>query len=301
MNCPHCQSTEVIRHKTTKYATERIYCKACSSWSTNKDVPKVLLFDIETSRVKIETDVWADQVRKPTYLGHKSVKEDWYMLSWAGSWLFSGEAFGDVLRSSEAKERNDKRIAKSLHKTIQSADVVITHNGNRFDIKKINWRFLVHGLEPAMRYKSIDTLAKSKQVFGVTSLAMDFMCRQLGYEQKHHTDYGLWEACEEGDKPALTRMYEYNKNDVFMLEDLYLRTRGWYLTHPSFSYLMDMYQPLQPDEHRCPRCTHVVNDSKFAKKWTTPAGYVYKTCNCPECGAMLRKTHREGGQMVSVR
>lgn len=301
MQCPHCQSTEVIRHKTTKYAGERIYCKACSGWSTNKDIPKVLLFDIETSRVNIESSVWPDQVRKPVYLGQKAVKEDWYMLSWAGSWLFSGVAFGDIIKPAEAKSRDDKRVSKSLHKVIKQADIVITHNGNHFDIKKINWRFLVHGLEPAQRYQSIDTLAKCRQVFGVTSLAMDFLCRQLGYDQKHHTDYGLWEACEGGDKDALTRMYNYNKNDVFMLEDLYLRTRGWYKSHPSMSYLLDMYQPLEIDEHRCPRCAQVVNETKFTQKYTTPAGYVYKTCNCPECGAMLRKTHREGGQMVSVK
>ncbi len=301
MNCPHCKSQDVIRHKTNKYAKERIYCKACSSWSVNKHIPKVLLFDIETSRVKIEMDTWQMGFHKPKKISHGSIVQDWYMISWAGSWLFSGEAFGAVVTPSEAKNRDDKRISKALHKVIQSADVVITHNGNKFDIKNINWRFLIHGLEPARRYKSIDTLAKSKEVFGVTSLAMDFLCRQLGYEQKHHTDYGLWESCEAGDKSALTRMYEYNKNDVFMLEDLYLRTRGWYATHPSFSYLLDMYQPLQPDEHRCPRCSQVVHDSKFTKKWTTPAGYVYKTANCPECGAMLRRTQREPNQIVRVR
>jgi len=69
---------------------------------------------------------------------------------------------------------------------------------------------------------------------------MDFLCRQLGYEQKHKTDYGLWEDCEAGDKEALQKMYLYNQNDVYMLEDLYLRMRGWLQYQESPVYLFDV-------------------------------------------------------------
>ena len=223
------------------------------------------------------------------------------MLAWAGSWLFSGESFGDVVTPKEAKSRDDRRISIKLHKVIKQADIVIAHNGDKFDIKKMNWRFLIHALEPVLRYKSIDTLKKSRQVFGATSQAMDFLCRQLGYDTKHETDYGLWEKCEAGDKESLLRMHEYNKNDVFMLEDLYLRMRGWFKTHPSFSYMADIYQPLENDEHRCTRCLHPIHDVKFTNQWTTPAGYVYAVANCPECGAMMRKTVRKYRQSMSVK
>lgn len=302
MKCPHCNNADdrdMIRHKANKYGITRMYCKVCQSYWQNKDVPKVLLFDIETSRVNVEKSIWPDEIRRPSYLGQKAVKDDWYIISWAGKWLFSPESFGDVVRPKEG--RDDGRVTKSLHKVIKQADVVITHNGNKFDIKKINWRFLIHSLEPAQRYKSIDTLKESRAVFGATSYAMDFLCRQLGYDQKHKTDYGLWEDCEAGDKEALQKMYLYNQNDVFMLEDLYLRMRGWFRNHPSFSYMLDMYQPLEVDEFRCRRCLQVVHKTKFTQKWTTPAGYVYKSCNCPECGALLRQTVREGGQSVRIK
>ncbi len=303
MHCQHCNATEpdVIKQRTSKYGMMRLYCKRCQNWSKNIDAPKVLLFDIETSRIHIETDMWAGDFRHEKRLKHADIKEDWYILSWAGSWLFSGEAFGGVVTPAEAKRRDDQRITRSLHKYIKRADIVITHNGNRFDIKKINWRFLMHYLEPTHRYHSIDTLAKSKQVFGVTSYAMDFMCRQLGYDTKHHTNLELWENCEAGKQAALNEMLVYNKNDVFMLEDLYLRIRGWMITHPNMTYLAEMYQPLGPDEYRCKRCGEVINKSKFSQKYTTPGGFIYATCNCPECGAMLRQTKRIPGQSVRVR
>lgn len=302
MKCPHCgaKPPDVIRHKTNKYAEEKTYCKKCSNWGLNKELPKVLLFDIETSRIKIEKNVWQMGFHKPKHINHNDIVQDWFMLSWTGKWLFDNEPFGGIVTPKEAKNRDDSRITKSLHKVINQSDIVITHNGNSFDIKNINWRFLMHNLPPVQRYHSIDTYRKSKQVFGVTSYSLDFMCKQLGYGQKKDTDYGLWEKCEAGDKEALSRMYDYNMNDSFLLEDLYVRIRGWMKTHPNFVAYTSLYQTLEKDERICKRCSFTVHDSKFTKKTTTPAGYVYKACNCPNCGALLRKTVREPNQNFSV-
>lgn len=238
---------------------------------------------------------------KPKQLNHEWITDDWYVISWAGKWLFQPDSFGDVVKPKEAKDRNDKRVVKSLHDVIKKADFVITHNGNRFDIKNINWRFLIHSLSPQQRYKSIDTLAKSKQVFGASSLAMDFLCRQLGYDQKHHTDYGLWQACEAGDSEALTKMYNYNVNDIYMLEDLYLRVRPFFKVHPNFAVFTQAYRDLEEDEFKCHVCMETVNKSRFSKKWSTPAGYMYKSCECPHCGTMLRQTMSDRHYFVKSR
>lgn len=299
--CPHCSSNRDTRlQSTSRTKKKRGYCVACSKWF-EAGAPKVLLFDIETSRVKVEGNVWQTQFRKPSWMRNDWITEDWYIISWAGKWLFQPDTFGDVVKPKEAKERNDRRVVRSLHDVIKKADFVITHNGNKFDIKNINWRFLIHNQTPQNRYKSIDTLAKCKQVFGVTSLAMDFLCRQLGYDQKHHTDYGLWERCEAGDKQALDSMYSYNLNDIFMLEDLYLRTRPYYKTHPNFSILTQAYRELEQDEFMCHVCMQTVNKSKFSKRWTTPAGYIYKSCECPHCGTMLRQTQADRHYFVKSR
>ena len=42
------------------------------------------------------------------------------------------------------------------------AHIVVAHNGQAFDIKKINSRLAVHGFDPPSQYKIIDTLEKNK-------------------------------------------------------------------------------------------------------------------------------------------
>jgi hypothetical protein len=101
-----------------------------------------------------------------------------------------------------------------------------------------------------------------------------------------------WVQSEAGNQEALQKMYKYNLNDIYMLEDLYLRMRGWMKTHPNFAIFSEMYQELENDETVCPRCTHTILKTKYTKRYQTPAGSIYKSCNCPHCGAVLRMTLR---------
>lgn len=206
--------------------------------------------------------------------------------------MFNPEVMSDVVTSKESIKRNDKRVVTSIHKLLNQADFVITHNGNAFDIKQLNWHFLLNNLPPNNRYKSIDTLKKSREVFGAPSHAMDYLAQSLGYDGKHHTSYDLWDGVEKGDQESIDGMNSYNINDVLMLEDIYLRMRGWMKTHPNFSRFVEMYQELEDGEFLCPRCLESIYKTKFNRKYTTPAGYVYKSCSCPHCGCILRKTER---------
>lgn len=294
--CPHCSSKDTVLSSTNKHSIKRLYCKACSSWYGNFGAPKVLLFDIETSRT--EFTAWTTGKQ---YLGWKQIKKPKFIIAWAAKWLFSPDTMSDMVTAKEAKRRNDKRVVKSIYKLISQADFVITHNGDRFDIKELNWQFLLNGYTPNNRYKSIDTLKKCKEVFGVPSYAMDYLCQELGYNGKHHTDMSLWEGAEAGNQTVIDDMSAYCVNDVFMLEDLYLRTRGWMKTHPNFSHFISMYQELEEGEYLCPRCGQYIYKTKFTKKWRTSAGYIYKSCNCPHCGAVLRKTERIPGQNIAVK
>lgn len=224
-----------------------------------------------------------------------------FVISWAGKWLFDNVTMGDVVTPRESIKRNDKRVVTSIHKLLNQADFVITHNGDKFDIKELNWHFLLNNLTPNNRYKSIDTLKKSREVFRAPSHAMDYLLYRLGYDRKLHTGYELWEQVERGDQEAINQMYAYNVNDVFMLEDLYLRIRGWMKTHPNFAQFVNMYQELEDGESSCPRCLQSIYKTKFQKKYTTPAGYIYKSCNCPHCGAVLRKTEKMPQERISVK
>lgn len=299
--CPTCNSWAEW-HKPQNGA-RRIYCRVCSEYFDNAFAPKVLLFDIETSHIKAtlfnpgEQRVRGDQIT-----------DDYFVLSWAGKWLYGKETFGAIVTPSEAKKRNDKRVVGELHKVLQKADFVITYNGRKFDVKKIQWRFLIHKMKPVKQYQNIDIYQKMKTEFAPSSLAMDYVCKELGYDRKHHTNEDLWRGVEAGDPESIDKMYKYNLNDVWMMEDLYPRVRSWFTTHPNMGAFLEYYQEFDPklkhanDEYRCPRCIKgIVHESKFKVKYQTPAGILYKVATCPNCSALIRMTRKVDGQLVEVK
>jgi DNA polymerase elongation subunit (family B) len=216
MECPHCKAQGAILAGAKYHDRKRIYCRTCGKWSNKIDAPKILLFDIETSRLR--ASLWR---KGEQYIRWQQIDNPPFIISWAGKWLFSPDSFGAVVTPKEAKKRNDKRVVSELHKEISRADLVITHNGDRFDIKVMNWYFIKYGLLPNNRYKSIDTLKEYKKVCAPPlGYSLDALAQELGYNGKIETDMQLWADCEAGNQEALDKMFEYNKNDVYVDEDV---------------------------------------------------------------------------------
>lgn len=238
--------------------------------------PNILLFDIETSLIK----AWTFQTWQ-TNIGLKQIIDDWFMLSWSAKWLHSEETMSDVLTPAEVLSKNDKRVVTSLWKLIDEADIVIAHYGDKFDIKKMNSRFICNGLNPPSPYKSIDTKKVASTYFGFTSNKLDGLAIMFGFETKMDTDIDLWIACMEGDPEALKYMEKYNKYDSELLEKVYLVLRPWIKNHPNVT----IYDASKP--HRCTAC----NSDNLE-----PIGYHYTPSNmypvhrCKSCGAISKDT-----------
>lgn len=287
--CPHCGG-EAQFWRVTKDSPQRIWCPSCLKPFDHVAAPKVLVYDIETSQMNVKTFRTGEQ-----RIRGDQIQEDWYVLSWTAKWLFKKDTFGSIVNPSEAKRRNDKRVVREFHNVLKQADFVITYNGDRFDIKRMNWRFMVHKMRPVQHYKSIDLFREIKKVADPSSLSLDFIAKQLGYGGKLETNKGLWDDCEAGKKEALDYMYTYNSMDIWKTEDVYAHVRPYMQNHPSFAAWMNMYQDLGKSEHRCPRCVSgIISEEKFELKYITPAGYMYKIASCPKCGCMVRKTGRRG-------
>ena len=115
------------------------------------------------------------------------------MLCWSAKWLGEKEVLGDRLTGQEAKRGMIKGICKTLWSVLNEADIVIAHNGKRFDIPKINTRFLLNGLPPTTPYQQIDTLEAVKKKFGFSSNKLDNLLIQFKMDRKLDTDFGLWQ------------------------------------------------------------------------------------------------------------
>jgi uncharacterized protein YprB with RNaseH-like and TPR domain len=163
-------------------------------------------------------------------------KKDWYVLSYAYKWSHENEVHTVGLIDFPAYKRhpeNDKALIKTLWRLLDEADVVIAHNGDAFDLPKINTRFLTHKLRPTTPYKTVDTLKIARKVFKFDSNKLDDLGRYLGIGRKlPHTGFHLWKGCMSGDRQSWKLMKEYNGHDVELLEQVYLLVRAWDKNHP---------------------------------------------------------------------
>lgn len=242
-----------------------------------KPQAKVLILDIETSPMKAW--VWR-RWRENIYIDQTI--QEWYMLSWSGKWLGSTEAFGYVLTPEEISKEDDFRILKELHDALNEADIVVAHNGKRFDIPKINTRFILSGLTPTSPYKQIDTLDVAKKQFGFSSNSLDAIATFFGFDNKDPHDFMLWKECLEGDAASLERLLKYNKKDVEILEQVYLKMRPWIKNHPNVNVILDT--------QTCPHCGGTSME-KLQSTYSTQH-YQYPVYKCSKCGAVFRSKER---------
>jgi len=245
--------------------------------------PKILLFDIETLPMWIR--VWGLYKQHPNI---KQIVKDWIVLSWAAKWLHEPEMMSDILSPQEIEKRDDERICKSIWKLINEADIIIAHNLIRFDIKKLNSRFMIHDMLPPSPYQMVDTLKHSYNIAAHTSHKLDWLGQLIRNEGKIDTDYELWIKCEEGDKESLKYMLAYNKEDVTLLEEVYLWMRPWMRSHPNIGIYMDLKEPV------CSNCGS--DDIVFSHKPYLTAAGKYETIRCNSCGAIGRCR----GNMIST-
>jgi hypothetical protein len=240
-----------------------------------KKAARILVFDIETAPLKAW--VWGKWKQN---ISDSQVIEDWFMLCWSAKWLFEDSTFSAVLTPEEAVNQDDRRITELLWEKINEASCVIAHNAHRFDVKRVNTRFLIHGMPPPMPYKVIDTLLHLRNQFANSSNRLDSINEKLGLRRKIDTGgFDLWAKCCAGDAEALRQMEVYNIGDVKALEEHYLRIRPWIQPHPNIGlHILDGVE-------RCPSCGS--SKLQWQSDYHTTVN-IYSAFRCGDCGSTGR-------------
>lgn len=192
----------------------------------NSNKPKILIFDVETT--PIEAYVWGlfDQ-----NIPINQIKKDWHLLSWAAKW--HGEKTMMYMDQRKAKPfENDRVILKGIWKLLDEADVVIGQNSVKFDIKKLNARFVYHGLGKPSSFQNVDTLKIMRKNFAFTSNKLEYASELLNKHYKKQTKrkyagFDLWKECLKGNKAVWKALETYNKYDVLATEELYNTLAPW--------------------------------------------------------------------------
>src|SRR5215831_5157430 len=202
---------------------------------------KILIWDIETRPLVVTSwGLW-----KP-YLTHENILQESGLICGAFKWLEEKQVHATQV--DPKKPGDDSKVVRDLHMALSVADVIVAHNGDKFDLKKFNARAIVHGLDPLPPIPTVDTLKVAKKYFSFNANRLDYLGGLLGVGRKIHTDYGLWLEVMKGSREALEKMVRYNKQDVLLLEKIYLKLRPYIRNHPNENLHAG------EDERVCPNC-----------------------------------------------
>ncbi len=239
---------------------------------------KILVVDIETApKMAYVWSFWQ------TNVGLNQTLSSTYIMSYAAKWL------GDkTVAYSETRTEDDEILCEQLASFFDAADIVIAHNGSKFDIPIVRARCLLHGINPWSPIKEIDTLKVAKREFRFDRNSLAYLADYLGVEEKgEHKEFPgfeLWSECIKGNPAAWREMRKYNIQDVDTLEEVYLKLRPWITNHPNLG-VRD-----EKDDCSCPKC-----GSKHLQ-WR---GYAYtnvgkyRKFQCQDCGGWGRTRFSE--------
>lgn len=124
---------------------------------------------------------------------------------------------------------DDKKMVLEFVKIMQSADELIGHNGDNYDIKFLRARAIFHGVTSLPDFITLDTLKISRTKFRFNSNKLDYISKYLGFGGKIETGgFGLWkDICLNNSSKALNNMINYCKKDVILLEKVYNKLKGF--------------------------------------------------------------------------
>ena len=186
-------------------------------------------------------------------------------------------------------ELNSKeKVLKGIWKLLDEADIVVGHNSDSFDVKKLNARFLLHGMKPPSSYKRMDTKKLAKKHFALTSNKLAYITDKLctKYKKLSHgkfPGFSLWKECLDGNLEAWEEMEKYNEYDVLSLEEAFLKILPWE-SSSIFAAFMDSDIPI---------CTCGSIDFKKKGFHYTPSSK-YQKYSCVNCGA----EHRDNTNLI---
>jgi len=240
--------------------------------------PKVIFWDIEISpSTGYVWNKWQTDVIE--------FVSEWYCMAWSVKYK-GGKHITRCLADYDGYKpgtEDDRALVKELWEHLDGCELAIGHNADRFDRKKINVRFIEHGLPPPKPTASVDTLKVAKKHFAFLSNKLDDLGNKLGVGRKVKTGgFELWRMCMQGDDAAWARMKKYCKGDVSLLERIYDRMLPWIDNHPNLTIISEK-------EYGCRNCGSK-NLYSRGKQFTSTGFRNRYQCN--DCKAWMSGKHK---------
>lgn len=253
--------------KKSKVIPKTVKLKKVSKKASNE--LKRLFFDIETSFNIVAS--W--NVGYKLNLSHDTILKERAIICICYKW--ANESKVHYLTWDKG---DDKKMLHEFMKILNSADEIIGHNGDAFDLKWIRTRAIQHGIDAFPDYQTIDTLKLSRRGFRFNSNKLDYIGQFLGVGKKMKTGgFDLWkDIILRNDKSAMDRMVKYCQQDVKLLELVFNKLNP-YVKHKTHAGLM-----MGEGKCSCPEC----GSTKYtiSKRRITATGIKKVQLQCKDCG-----------------
>lgn len=241
---------------------------------------KIITLDIETSPLQVYCwGLWKQNI------GLNQIIKDWSILSYCAKTLHDKSIrYADVAGQDDPYD--DTALLLELWHELDEADIIIVQNGVKFDLRKINARFLVLGLPPPRPYKLVDTMLEARKLAALTSNKLEWLAAVLTdtKKDKHNEFPGfeLWTECLKNNPRAWAVMRKYNPKDVIATEKVYLKLRPYIVGHPNLAAYDDV------EERRCPKC---LSPNMQARGFAVTQTGKYQRFRCGKCKGWSRSRY----------
>jgi len=246
--------------------------------------PRIILFDLETlPNFKEAMKVWPQLSNYPGL----TLKATISTIICAG-WKELGSTKTHCINAWDYSRwdrdmNDDYTVVREIYKVLYNADAVVTHNGKRFDWKFLQTRLVKHGLTPLAKTHHIDTCAVAKQNLLAFNNRLNTVGDLLDAGTKlSHEGWKLWVDVSNRDPKAMKLMTDYCKQDVNLLEKVYLKLLPFVNNIPNHN--------LYTDINVCPNCGSMQTRSMG---WRVTKTMKYRRMNCKKCGTAFRLDKKE--------
>lgn len=285
---------QIFGKSSAESKIRRFLIKQHDNIKPKKDKLNILFWDIETSIKRS----W--HFNQDGYLGSELIDKDFFILTHAWQWN-DEDIESTYIDGEDAKEENDFNVVLKAWHLLDNADIVVGHNLDKFDIKKVNARFLKWGLPAPSPYKTIDTYKLAKRKFGLTFKSLKYLCEflNLPVQKLSHDGVKLWIKATLGDEESIQKMVTYNRGDIPTLKMVYEKLQSWGNGSTNIGLMKKQIEEI--DTLLCPNCGS--DDILPLNKYSFTSANKFQAYRCNSCNGVSRSNSiREGGatKLISV-
>jgi hypothetical protein len=188
------------------------------------DERRRLYIDAETSYIRLW--VWQLNSKSNAHIPHTHILPGGEPKIICLCWKWAGKKKIHELHWDA--RQNDKAMLKKFVTVLDSADEIVAHNLDAFDIKVIRGRCLLNRVPMLPNYPTVDTLKQMRAKFRLPSNRLDYAGEELIGEGKRKAGQALWEnIIERKCEKSMRAMIRYCKTDVKILEGVADRIRPY--------------------------------------------------------------------------